>query len=72
MKSNSDVNKVFNIFLETFSNLCNKNCPFISHTNNNNKKIIIITELYGLIIKSKMLLKQIISIFSYFYEYSNH
>ena len=29
MKRNSDVNKSFNIFLETFSNLYNTNCPFI-------------------------------------------
>ena len=43
MKSNSDVNKAFNIFLETFSNLYDTNCPFISHTNNkkkNNNRII--------------------------------
>ena len=32
MKSNSDVNKAFNIFLDTFSNLYDTNCPFISHT----------------------------------------
>ena len=38
MTSNSDVNKAFNIFLETFSNLYDKNCPFISRTNNNLKK----------------------------------
>ena len=37
MKSNSDVNKSFNIFLDIFSNLIDTNCPFISHTNN--KKI---------------------------------
>ena len=35
MKSNSDFNKAFNIFLDTFSNLYDTNCPFISHTNNN-------------------------------------
>ena len=29
MKRNSDVNKAFNIFLETFSNLYNTNGPFI-------------------------------------------
>ena len=34
MKSNSDVNKAFNILLETFSNLYDTNCPVISHTNN--------------------------------------
>ena len=59
MKSNSDVNKAFHIFQETFSNLHDTNCPFISHMNY--KKIIIIliiTELYGLIIKSKILLKK--------------
>ena len=56
MKSNSGVNKAFNVFLDTFSNLYDTNCPFISHTKN--KKIIIITALYGLIIKSKMLLKK--------------
>ena len=38
MKSSSDVNKAFNVFLETFSNLYDKNYPFISHTINNNKK----------------------------------
>ena len=37
MKSNSDINKAFNIFLDTFSNLYDTNCPFISHTNNNKK-----------------------------------
>ena len=37
MKSNSDFNKAFNIFLDTFSNLYDTNCPFISHTNNNKK-----------------------------------
>ena len=40
MKSSSDVNKAFNVFLETFSNLYDKNCPFISYTINNNKKKI--------------------------------
>ena len=34
MKSNSDINKAFNIFLDNFSNLYDTNCPFISHTNN--------------------------------------
>ena len=38
MKSNSGVNKSFNIFLETFSNLYDNICPFISHTNNNKTK----------------------------------
>ena len=58
MKNSSDVNKAFNVFLETFSNLYDKNCPFISHTINNNKKKLIIIVLYGLIIKLKMLLKK--------------
>ena len=40
MKSSSDVNKAFNVFLENFSNLYDKNWPFISHTINNNKKKI--------------------------------
>ena len=44
MKSNSDVNTAFTIFLETFSILYDTNCPFISHmnnkTNNNNNSII--------------------------------
>ena len=40
MKSSSDVNKAFKVFLETFSNLYDKNCPFISHTINNNKNKI--------------------------------
>ena len=57
MKSNSDVNKAFNIFLDTFSDLYDTNYPFISHTNNTNKKITI-TALYGFIIKSKILLKK--------------
>ena len=56
MKINSDVNKSFDICLETFSNLYDTNCPFISNTNNNIKKII--ASLYELIIKSKMLLKK--------------
>ena len=43
MKINNDVNKAFNIFLDTFSNLYDTNCSFISHT-----KIIIITA-YGYI-----------------------
>ena len=58
IKSSSDVNKAFNVFLETFSNLYDKNCPFISHTINNNKTKLIIIVLYGLIIKLKMLLKK--------------
>ena len=71
MKSNIDVNKAFNIFLDTFSNLYDTNCPFISHANNKKKLKIIITVLYGLIIKSKMLFKKkIISIFSNFEKYS--
>ena len=40
MKSNSDVNKSFNILLDTFSNLYDTNCPFISHTNNKKKNYI--------------------------------
>ena len=32
MKSNSDVNTSFNIFLDTFSNLYDTHCLFISHT----------------------------------------
>ena len=38
MKRNIDVNKAFNIFLDTFSNLYDTNCPFISHTNNKKNK----------------------------------
>ena len=68
MKINSDVNTAFNIFLDTFSNLYDTHCLFISHTIT---KIIIITALYGLIIKSKMLLKKkIISRFSNFEKYN--
>ena len=59
MKSNSDVNKAFNIFLDTFSNLYDTNCPFISHTNNkkknNNNSIIWINIKIKNAIKKKKL-----------------
>ena len=59
MKSNSDVNKAVNIFLETFSNLyLYDKIALLFHVRIIIKKIIlliIITALYGLIIKSKML-----------------
>ena len=70
MKSNSDVNKAFNIFLDTLSNLYDTNCPFISHTNNkkNNNNNNSITWINN---KKKMLLKKkIISRLSNFEKYS--
>ena len=51
IKSNSDVNKAFKIFLDTFSNLYDKHFHLFHIRIIQEQKIIIITALYGLIIK---------------------